>query len=283
LKELLTLKFLKGDLLMKKLFGILSILFIMLFVSCGSGGFEYNDPSPPSPIFTGDPYPTIQVEPDSLNCYTTGLNRRSYVVLTITNNGKPDLKFTGMPIIDNPVFVFDADESDLLLPLGFDESMKMYFYFAPTEWDTEYNGTITIGSNDPYKSEVHIPITGRSQDITPSAEISIDGMFPDLNDNIDIEFQCVSPKPKVLKVTGIGDGFFFRIDEPSNSEYSVSFNGNEITDSWYIASPLHDGDTVTVDLLFHPTEKLNYKWTWDVYTNDPSRPKLYINVIADCK
>ena len=99
--------------------------------------------------------PVIMVDPDNLDFAAVQLDDRADLVLTIGNEGDAVLSITDMSIDANG-FEVDFAEDISIAP---NEEAEVIVSFAPLN-EGDYNGILTITSNDPNNQQLEIPLTG---------------------------------------------------------------------------------------------------------------------------
>ena len=99
--------------------------------------------------------PHIEVEPDRLDFDEIDVDERDQMTLTISNRGRANLIVSDIVIEGNP-FSSDFEEEKIIGP---DESSDVTVTFAPEEGGN-FEGTMTIISNDPNFEEVVVDLTG---------------------------------------------------------------------------------------------------------------------------
>ncbi|NQU05250.1 MAG: choice-of-anchor D domain-containing protein, partial [Calditrichaeota bacterium] len=146
-----------------------------LFADPDEGDFHLTEDSPC--IDTGDPdsdndpddtradmgayyfhqeaVPDIAVEPEALNFGEVITSRTVEEILTISNGGSADLTVTGISI-DGDGFSVDFEDEFVIEP---EDSCELVVSFAPEE-EGDYEGTLTITSDDPDEGELEVHLSG---------------------------------------------------------------------------------------------------------------------------
>jgi len=122
------------------------------YVADGTNGLRVIDVSAYSDGFT---FPNIEVQPEALSFGAVHPNQTAELTLTIGNSGNDDLVIPEIAVEGN-YFEIDFIEEVTLLP---GDIRELVVGFAPEEAG-EFEGTITIISNDPENGEVIVAISG---------------------------------------------------------------------------------------------------------------------------
>jgi len=162
--------------------------------------------------------PDIAITPDSLDFGSLPVGRTTTDTLTISNTGDADLTVSNITTSGAPFSVqFDGE---FTLQPG--ESRDIAVTFAP-QAEGEFNGTLTIASNDPDESELVVQLTG-------------DGFHISLL-NVPDDYQTIQ-----AAIDAAQNGDTIRVAHGTYRE-NINFNGKNLK---LIGDPAHP-DSVVID------------------------------------
>ncbi|MDP8239314.1 MAG: choice-of-anchor D domain-containing protein [Candidatus Hatepunaea meridiana] len=173
--------------------------------------------------------PNISVIPAQLIFGEVELELSAELSLTIRNNGRTDLTVTDITI-EGDVFTHDFEEDEIVIEP--DNSYDVTVTFAPDDIE-DYQGTLTITSDDPNEEEVDVALTGTG--IEPLDHVHD---VPDDFDTIQEAIDNAIDTDTVLVA-------------PGTYTENINFNGKEIIvgslfittgDADYVESTIIDGD-----------------------------------------
>ncbi len=140
---------------------------------------QSNDPANPElvvhAVLDVDGTPDVAASPEALDFGEVFVTYTEDIWLSIDNDGTADLSVSGLSI-DLPEFDVDDDEAFVLGP---GESEYRLVFFTPGALG-EYNGTLTIHSDDPDTPALDVPLTGTGVD-PPVVDVDPMSMSETLN------------------------------------------------------------------------------------------------------
>ncbi|MDP8238447.1 MAG: choice-of-anchor D domain-containing protein [Candidatus Hatepunaea meridiana] len=118
-------------------------------------------------IYSGFIFPqNILVSPNNLNFVAVYVNESEELTLTITNEGELNLTVSDI-VVEGDYFTIDFEEETTIEPEG---DLDVVVTFAPEE-EGEFNGTLTITSNDPEQEEIIVNLRGVARDAFPDIAV----------------------------------------------------------------------------------------------------------------
>ncbi|NQU04865.1 MAG: choice-of-anchor D domain-containing protein, partial [Calditrichaeota bacterium] len=202
-------------------------------------------------IYTG---PRIEVSDEILDFEEVGLNLSREMTVNIDNVGREDLTISDISIVGD-YFSVDFEDEIVIEP---DDGEEIVVTFFPVERG-EFEGTLTITSNDEENSEIEVTLRGEGIG-------AIFYVHPRALDFDVVGIDSSDTKTLSIRNQGLID---LVISEVNNqSEYFITDFEDEIT--------LEPDARHTLSVTFTPTQGIAYSDTLILTTNDPDNETVTV-------
>ncbi|GAB4331218.1 MAG: hypothetical protein Kow0037_07620 [Calditrichia bacterium] len=205
--------------------------------------------------------PAINLPVTEINFGLVSINDTLTQTLNIQNTGDASLTIDTL-VFSDPAFFSEGNIFPIEIPVG--GSTTINVSFAPLQ-SANYNGTMSVHSNDPVNPVVDVTLIGQGQ--YPNPTIWVNSTSHDFGD---VWVPLEGKAHWKLRVANDGNQMLEIVDLILNSSvFSVSgFNNLPIT--------LAPDDTVDITVTFQPVDTLTYVDTLIVGSTDPSTPYVEI-------
>jgi hypothetical protein len=202
--------------------------------------------------------PVIIVDPENLDFGFVVVEQTEELTLTLYNDGHADLHITDISVRGEPTFLSAFEEE---IVIGIDESYELTVSFTP-DAEGDFNGTLTITSDDPNRETVDVSLTGA-------------GAFPEIGIEPDpIDFGSVAVgqyKELMVTITNIGDVNF-------EMEYYDVDGDYFYTVVEHMVVVLGPNQSHEIWVVFEPEEDGEFEGTLIISTNHPDEDELYFTL-----
>jgi len=213
-------------------------------------------------VNVGPPQATVSLDYDSLDfggVYTTSTHSLPVIV---SNMGNGNLEISSILLNNELNFSFEPNS---ISPLGEGESVELTVTFHPQD-TLDYSATLVIQSNDPNNEEVIIVLEGNGL-IEPFPEISV------VPDSVDFGSIVIgNDSIQILTIQNEGDGEL--IISSIDLLNGVAFSTNPQN----ISAPILPDSSLSVELIFSPSNATTYIDTFTIQSNDPVNPLVTIPI-----
>ena len=211
---------------------------------------------------SGGGSPQISVSPGSFNFPQTTVGDTSHTNINVSNIGTANLEITGVTF-NNPVFSSPSGPFPITIAPGYNQNLQVDFH--PADF-TEYNGTMSIASNDI---------------VTPVAEVDLSGQG--VVSGATIELTASTHNFGSVWINGDGSSYWsFGIYNSGDAPLEISdmhFNLPEFSfSSESIPFQIAPTETSMVRLRFTPSQAGNYQDTLFIISNDVQNPVVKFSV-----
>ncbi|MDP8241096.1 MAG: Ig-like domain-containing protein [Candidatus Hatepunaea meridiana] len=209
--------------------------------------------------YSGD-VPVILTSTNSIEFGEVGVDIPLNETLTVENIGFGELRVSSVTFDGDDVFETDYDLDDLRLDPG--ESYDFTVTFTPDEAG-EFNGTLTISSNDPNNEEFTIDITGTGIN-DPEPDISLSEPEHDYD-----EFPIGYADEWKLCITNDGtSNLTIQNIEIDDDVFSHNWDGEEFE--------IAPRETYRLTVLFTPEDENNYEGDLIISSDDPDERNVTV-------
>ncbi|MDP8238472.1 MAG: tandem-95 repeat protein [Candidatus Hatepunaea meridiana] len=213
-------------------------------------------------FFFGEPIPVIDIPTDEHDFGEMGVDYTAEWTLTISNIGFGNLTIENTSV-DEQSFDTDFENEVTLEP---DESFDLLVTFTPRSAQ-DFEGTLTITSNDPANEELTVSLSGTGTNNTvPEIVLS--------REEIDYEEWPVDlSETRIVTVSNEGTGDLTISDISANLDaYTTDWNGEDV-----VLAPRSNFDlTVT----FAPEDEERYEGTLTITSDDPNDEEVTVALLG---
>jgi len=207
--------------------------------------------------------PEIQLSEEAHDYGDVLVDGSSEWTFTITNAGIDQLDVSS---IESDEQAFTTNFADGGVSLQVNERTDVIVVFSPTE-ERQYNGVLTINSNDPERGQVAVSLTGNGT-IERIPDIAIDAGSFDFGQ---VEVDLTDSQDLTVSNTGTGDLTISSMSA-DNGVFTTNFND---------AVTLTPGDSRVFAITFAPDAVGQYQATLTIVSDDPDEQEVTVALAGE--
>ncbi|MCF7810989.1 choice-of-anchor D domain-containing protein, partial [bacterium] len=202
--------------------------------------------------------PDIAIDSESLDFGSVVVNRSRDLTLTISNEGQADLTIDQIGV-NGAYFAVEFDQEIVINP---NDSYELEVSFVPEE-NGDFEGTLSISSNDPDEAVVDIALTGTGV----SPVITVDSEELDFG-----EVEINNARAMTLTIGNEGNGDLTISDITVEGEFfSVDFNNDVV---------IEPDAQYELDVVFAPQRGDDYEGTLTIISDDPQNGEFVVDLVG---